>query len=781
MRAKRERENPKIRKNKVYFRIFGTAIPIIFLAVFINGCAKETLKDQTVTDPVLNASIAETFPANQADTVVINPVIAVTFKSTASASDISASTLVLKEGTIPVSGTVTTEGTTINFVPSADLKPETDYTATIKSSKPSSHDSGEHSWSFRTGKHRQNNSLAVVSVLPLNSAIDVAVDTKPSITFNQEMTSATTKLVTISLWQGTTQMAGALSYSGKTATFTPANVLAANMVYTGKIVFATKSSGEDEDDGEDDHKSANIYTWSFTTAQAAPVDVTPPTVISVVPTNNATNVATSIHPAVTFSEAMNSTTINTTSFTLKQGSTTVAGSVAYSGTMATFTPSSALAANTVYTGTITTGVKDVAGNMLASNFTWTFTTAAATTGDVIPPTVLSVTPANNTTNVATSVHPAVTFSEAMNSTTINTTSFTLKQGSTTVAGSVAYSGTMATFTPSSALAANTVYTGTITTGVKDVAGNMLASNFTWTFTTAAATTGDVIPPTVLSVTPANNTTNVATSVHPAVTFSEAMNSTTINTTSFTLKQGSTTVAGSVAYSGTTATFTPSGALVANTVYTGTISTVAKDIAGNAIASMYTWSFTTAMAAPVDVTPPTVVSMVPASNATSVAVNSNVTATFSEAMNASNINATTFTLKQGANAVAGSVSYSGNTATFNPTSDLAGGVVYTASITTGAMDLAGNAIATTRTWSFTTVTVAPVISFATQVLPILQNRCMPCHGAVNPTAGISITNYTTVSRLSNSQLDNSSMYPKLGTTAAEITIIKAWIAAGRLNN
>jgi len=480
-----ERENPKMRKNKVYFRIFGTAFTFVLLAVFISGCTKEVIKDQTSSDPLLTASIAETFPLSQADTVVINPVVAVTFKSTASASEVSASTLILKEGTIPVAGTVTTSGTTINFTPASDLKPETNYTATIKSSKSSGNDSGEHSWSFKTGKHRGNNSLSVVSVTPIKSATEVAVNIKPTVTFNQEMTSSMIKLVTISLWQSTTPVTGTLTYSGKIATFTPANVLTANMVYTGKVVFGTKSSSDDNEDGNDDHQSASTYTWSFTTGGGS-ADVTPPTVLSVVPANNATSIALNSKATVTFSEAMNASTINATTFTLMQGSTTVAGTVAYSGTTATFTPSSALAANTVYTGTITTGAKDLAGNAIASNYTWSFTTAAAVVTDVTPPTVLSTVPANNTTSIATSIHPAVTFSEAMSSTTINTTNFTLKQGSTAVAGTVAYSGTTATFTPSSALAANTVYTGTITTGAKDVAGNAIASNYTWSFTTAPA-------------------------------------------------------------------------------------------------------------------------------------------------------------------------------------------------------------------------------------------------------------------------------------------------------
>jgi hypothetical protein len=42
-------------------------------------------------------------------------------------------------------------------------------------------------------------------------------------------------------------------------------------------------------------------------------------------------------------------------------------------------------------------------------------------------------------------------------------------------------------------------------------------------------------------------------------------------------------------------------------------------------------------------------------------------------------------------------------------------------------------------------------------------------------------YAQVSALSNSQIDNSGMYGKLGVTAAEQAIIKAWIAAGKPNN
>jgi len=105
------------------------------------------------------------------------------------------------------------------------------------------------------------------------------------------------------------------------------------------------------------------------------------------------------------------------------------------------------------------------------------------------PMVTSTDPLNNATGVAHNKVVALTFSEAMDPLTINTSTFTLKQGTTAVSGTVAYSGTTATFTPSNVLAPSITYTATITTGAKDLAGNALAANTVWSFTTAGATSG----------------------------------------------------------------------------------------------------------------------------------------------------------------------------------------------------------------------------------------------------------------------------------------------------
>lgn len=60
----------------------------------------------------------------------------------------------------------------------------------------------------------------------------------------------------------------------------------------------------------------------------------------------------------------------------------------------------------------------------------------------------------------------------------------------------------------------------------------------------------------------------------------------------------------------------------------------------------------------DTTAPTVNTVAPRAASTDAAVNTNVTAIFSEAMNSSTITTTTFTLKQGVNPVLGVVSYAG---------------------------------------------------------------------------------------------------------------------------
>ena len=106
--------------------------------------------------------------------------------------------------------------------------------------------------------------------------------------------------------------------------------------------------------------------------------------------------------------------------------------------------------------------------------------------DTTAPTVSTTSPAANATDVAVNASISATFSEAMNSSTITTDTFTVSTGGSNISGSVSYSNKTATFNPSSNLANSTPYTAKITTGAKDKAGNAIASEFSWSFATVSS-------------------------------------------------------------------------------------------------------------------------------------------------------------------------------------------------------------------------------------------------------------------------------------------------------
>jgi hypothetical protein len=117
----------------------------------------------------------------------------------------------------------------------------------------------------------------------------------------------------------------------------------------------------------------------------------------------------------------------------------------------------------------------------------------------------------------------------------------------------------------------------------------------------------------------------------------------------------------------------------------------------------------------DITPPTILSVSPNDLSLNTAVDANVEATFSEAMDSSTITNAAFTLtKQGtATPLTATVSYdaAARKAILNPAVNLEPGTSYTATVKggpNGARDLAGNSLGADKVWSFSTraATVPP---------------------------------------------------------------------------
>ena len=230
-------------------------------------------------------------------------------------------------------------------------------------------------------------------------------------------------------------------------------------------------------------------------------DTTPPTITSRSPAVGATGVAVDANVTATFSEAMTASTMTTTTFTLvQQGqSTPLPAVVSLGGQTATLNPNANLLPSTTYTATVkggASGVKDLAGNALAADVSWSFTTAGG--GDTTPPTITSRSPAVGATGVAVDANVTATFSEGMTASTITTTTSrsSSRASRRRCRLSSPWPGRRRLSIRTRTCCPRRRYTATVkggASGVKDLAGNALAADVSWSFTTAGTANGGPTP------------------------------------------------------------------------------------------------------------------------------------------------------------------------------------------------------------------------------------------------------------------------------------------------
>jgi hypothetical protein len=214
------------------------------------------------------------------------------------------------------------------------------------------------------------------------------------------------------------------------------------------------------------------------------------------------------------------------------------------------------------------------------------------------PNVTSTNPANQEDGVGLSRVISATFNEDMDPATLTLEAFTMvdqaggrttgsAENSEQLTGTLTYDPATFTmhFTPIENTKANTIYTVTIGTSVKDLLGFALQKPYEWTFKTGKVPTVILTDPTDLSI-------DVSIDKVISATFSEPMDPASITNQSFTLSVGDVVVSGVVNYSGTTATFTPTLHCTTCTSYLVTITTTAKNLAGIPLANNYVWSFST---------------------------------------------------------------------------------------------------------------------------------------------------------------------------------------------
>ncbi|HET7499166.1 MAG TPA: Ig-like domain-containing protein, partial [Candidatus Eisenbacteria bacterium] len=310
--------------------------------------------------------------------------------------------------------------------------------------------------------------------------------------------------------------------------------------------------------------------------------------------------------------------------------------------------------------------------------------------DTTPPTVTQTQPSNQANGVdrGTAIHAV--FSESVAESTATGQTFVVV-GDAPVTGTVSATGSTVTFTPSSALQGEKTYTATLTTGIYDRAGNHLAQNYTWSFTTAGQAPVANAGPDQAVEAGATVVLNGSGSFDPDQ-----------KPLSYTWTQtAGPDVTNGVGYLITASPSFQAPAQATTIEFNLTVSDGIQTSLPDQI-RIYV-----SVTPPVDHTPPSVTSTDPANNATGVDRGTTVRASFSESIDEATATSQTFRLEQNGSAVGGAVSASGSTILFTPSSALQGDRTYTATITTGIHDLAGNAMAQEYTWTFRTAGQPPI--------------------------------------------------------------------------
>ena len=308
-----------------------------------------------------------------------------------------------------------------------------------------------------------------------------------------------------------------------------------------------------------------------------------PAVTYVTPSNNAAGVGTNSPVTVSFSKPMNRDSLDAaiTLVDARTGAALPLQGVSYddANKIATVTPRQPLQADGSVRAKVSTAAKDANGNALDADYTWTFGTAAG--ADHTAPVVSSHSPANGAAGVKVNTHVAMSFSEPMNAASLQG-AFVLRRAGEAVPGKLAYIGQAAVFTTEALLAPQADYVATLSRSATDVAGNRMAADYTWVFSTAAAASADSTPPRVVAVTPPRDASGVPRDATLSVTFDEPIYPFVYG------KLDGAVVTVRIDYANNTVTMAPGTPLRAGGGYQANVSVM--DLAGNLMAEPYLWSF-----------------------------------------------------------------------------------------------------------------------------------------------------------------------------------------------
>jgi hypothetical protein len=483
--------------------------------------------------------------------------VSATFSEPVDPTTVSASTVLLSAPGgvgVPASVAFTAASSTATLTPAAPLAFNTTYTVTVKGGPAGVADvlgnrmAADRVWHFTT--------------IPPPPVPNTFLNSGPA-----DPSASASATFTFSSDQANAAFQCQLDAAAFTACTSPVTLTGlADGSHTFAVRAWTIDGGTDADPA--------VRTWR--------VDTTPPTVTGTAPAAGAGGVAVNSAVTVTFSEDVNPATVTTSSFSLRSSgsSTAVAATVSYDAVHhgATLTPTAPLAQASAYTATVSggpAGVADVAGNRLAADQTWGFSTWA-------PAPDTTIDPASGPLGTVRSTSASFSFSSDQPGAAFQCR---LDGG--------AASACTSPWTTSAPLA-DGPHTFQVTAWTTFGGADPDPAQRTWAV--------DTTPPAVTAVTPADGTTTAGATAPLRATFSEPVAPATLSPSTFTLTgSGGAAVAATVSWDASTsaAVLTPSAALPAGTSFTATVKggpAGVTDAAGNPMAADEVWHFATPSAA-----------------------------------------------------------------------------------------------------------------------------------------------------------------------------------------
>ncbi len=487
----------------------------------------------------------------------------------------------------------------------------------------------------------------VVQIDPNDGATNVPVGNMIDIRFSEPLRADTVDGDTVQVLLAGVPLEGDVSLTEDmlTIAFVPTFPLEQSTLYDVELTGIRDLAG---------NPLESLFMSSFTTGVV--VDTSRPFVRKTTPADNESGVGTNVPYTIEFSERMDPSSLNTGTIRINHP-----GSVQVDpdGMTASFVPDVPWPVGDGI-GVSLVGPRDKAGNVMTSRF---FGFGVGFTPDFSRPVLEAVSPADGAVDAPTNSLIVLQFDEPLRAGDLSG-GVVVEANGFTVPGSIALSdgNRRITFTSEFVLDPNTTHVISLTTDLTDIARIPL-DPVTLSFTTGA--TADFIRPTVLRLNPPSGSSDIGTQVVARVLLDEPINPITVDGTSFTLRDLTTSnfVSGNIAVSEDhqELIFTPDEELDVFRGYTATISSIVRDLGGQFVST--SWSFTTG--AGIDLDAPRVLVVNPADGASSVPVNAVVDLRFDEAINPISVDPNTVRLFADSIPVQGTVSTGIDMVRFDP--------------------------------------------------------------------------------------------------------------------